>query len=74
MNAYTVEFDETNNDVVKAILTALKGIKGIKVKEITKPEVPNKETLKAIEDAETGKNCKIYKNSKEMFKSLGINV
>jgi DNA-damage-inducible protein J len=35
-------------------------------------KVPNKETIKAIKDVESGKNVEKFGNSKEMFDSLGI--
>ncbi len=34
--------------------------------------IPNKETLKAMKESEIGKNVKTFKNSKELFKDLGI--
>ena len=35
-------------------------------------EIPNKETKKAIHDAQNGKNVTICKDSKDMFQKLGI--
>lgn len=35
-------------------------------------KIPNKETGKAIHELEKGKNVKSFKNSKELFKDLGI--
>jgi DNA-damage-inducible protein J len=35
-------------------------------------QIPNKETQKAIMELESGKNVKSFKNSKELFKDLGI--
>ena len=39
--------------------------------EILEDKIPNEETIKAIEDAYSGKTTKV-KNSKELFKNLGI--
>lgn len=33
---------------------------------------PNTKTLKAIQNADTGKNLKIFKNANELFKDLGL--
>lgn len=35
-------------------------------------KIPNKITVKALEDARKGKNLKRYKNAKEMFDDLGM--
>jgi DNA-damage-inducible protein J len=35
-------------------------------------KVPNKETLKAIKDVESGKNIEKFNTSEDMFRSLGI--
>jgi DNA-damage-inducible protein J len=34
--------------------------------------IPNKETQKAIDELESGKNVKSFKNSEELFEDLGI--
>ncbi|MCL4509491.1 MAG: type II toxin-antitoxin system RelB/DinJ family antitoxin [Bacteroidetes bacterium] len=36
------------------------------------PEIPNKETRKAIEDSRRGRNLRKTKNAAELFKELGI--
>ena len=38
----------------------------------TAEKVPNKVTLKAMKDAEQGKNLKHYPDSNDMFEKLGI--
>jgi DNA-damage-inducible protein J len=35
-------------------------------------KIPNKVTQKAIDELESGKNLKTYKNSDDLFKELGI--
>jgi hypothetical protein len=71
---------EGNENIIAKTMALLKVIPGLKVqaeKNIAKADdmlVPNKGTMKAIREAETGEGCNVYKNSSEMFKSLGINV
>jgi len=58
------------------VIALLKSIPNVKIqaREGTfKSEfIPNAETKQSIEDASTGRGCKTYRNSSEMFKSLGI--
>ena len=69
---------EGNELVINKLIALLKSIPDLKIqtrKETLRKEfIPNAETQNAIDDAGTGNGCKSYKNSKEMFKSLGINV
>ena len=56
----------------KALLELIKiGIDEKKGVEIVDENEPNSATLKAIEDVEKGKTFKV-KNSKDLFKELGI--
>ena len=69
---------EGNELIVTKIIALLRAIPDIKIKTqkktLMQEFIPNAQTRKAIEDAATGNGCKSYKNSAEMFKSLGINV
>ena len=74
----TIEI-EGNESVISKIIALLKIIPDVKIqtqkeKTLKKELIPNAQTQKAIEDAITGNGCKSYKNSAEMFKSLGIDV
>ena len=66
---------EGNELVISKLVALLRSIPELKI-QMKKDEVliPNARTKKAIKDAETGNGCTFYKNSAEMFKSLGINV
>ena len=69
-----------NENLITQTMALLRVIPGLKVQaerntvEVDDMFIPNKATMKAIKEAETGKRCNVYKNSSEMFKSLGINV
>jgi hypothetical protein len=69
---------EGNELVINKLVALLKSIPDLKIqtrkRALRSGFIPNSETKKAIEDAITGNECKSYKNSTEMFKSLGINV
>jgi len=75
----TIEI-EGNESLVAQTMTLLKAIPGLRIQyeknfcETTYMLIPNEETLESIREAESGERCNIYKNSSEMFKSLGINV
>jgi len=43
----------------------------LKVIESANPK-PNKDTLRAMQDIEEGKNCDSFANAKEMFKAYGV--
>lgn len=56
----------------KALLELIKiGILEKKGVEIVEENIPNEETVKAINDVEKGKTFKV-KNSKQLFEELGI--
>jgi hypothetical protein len=56
----------------KAALGFIEFIKTLSFVQLVEPEKkPNAETIKAIEDVEQGRTIKV-KNSKELFKNLGI--
>ena len=68
---------EGNDMVVSNLLALLKSIPDLKIqtkKEKSSELIPNEVTKKAIIDASSGNDCRSFKNSMEMFKSLGINV
>ena len=69
---------EGNESVINKLIALIKSIPDLKIqtsgKGLKKEFIPNAATQKAIEDAKTGNGCKSYKNSTEMFNSLGINV
>jgi antitoxin component of RelBE/YafQ-DinJ toxin-antitoxin module len=71
---------EGNENIITQTIALLRAIPGLKIqaeKNIAEADdmlIPNKKTMKAIKEAETGEKCNVYKNSSEMFKSLGINV
>jgi antitoxin component of RelBE/YafQ-DinJ toxin-antitoxin module len=71
---------EGNENIIAKTMALLGVIPGLKVQteknmvNVDDVLIPNKRTMKAIKEAETGEGCNVYKNSSEMFKSLGINV
>ncbi len=64
----TLKFDQSKKEV-KALIEYLKSLPYIEV-ETEKPRY-NAETEKAIQDVRNGKTFKV-KNSKQLFKELGI--
>ena len=65
---------EGNEIVISRLIALLKSIPDLRIQMKKEALIPNAKTKKAIEDAKTGNGCKFYKNSEEMFKSLGIDV
>ena len=63
---------EGNELVINRLVALLKSIPNIKIQLRKTPLIPNTETKKAIEDAKTGNDCKMYNNSTEMFQSFGV--
>jgi antitoxin component of RelBE/YafQ-DinJ toxin-antitoxin module len=56
----------------KASLRFIEFVRTLPFVKVEEPEKkPNAETIKAIEDVEQGRTIKV-KNSKELFKNLGI--
>jgi antitoxin component of RelBE/YafQ-DinJ toxin-antitoxin module len=55
---------------VKAFLEFAETLPFVKV--IEKDKEPNDVTLKAMKDAEKGKNVTNHKSSKDLFKKLGV--
>jgi hypothetical protein len=65
---------EGNELVINRLLALLRSMPELKIRTKKETLIPNEQTKKALEDAKTGNGCRSYKNSAEMFKSLGINV
>jgi len=60
----------------KSLLPAIKKLfttmKGVTVAKIEETNIPNATTIKAMKEVREGKNLHKAKNSKDLFKQLGI--
>jgi len=65
---------EGSESIINKVVALLRAIPEVKIQTKKSELIPNAETLKALEEVKTGIGCKTFKNSSEMFKSLGINV